>query len=198
MMIRALYDRYFHDPHVSTLGIWLAPAAELQAVAAAIRAQVPPGEEVVVRATREIRAQSLAIFDRTFTITSVLRLLAVVAALIGILSALMALSLERARELGVLRAVGFTPGQVRGLVLAQTAAMGAIAGLLAMPVGAVLAWLLIHVINRRAFGWSMDTILPGTVLLEGLALAVAAALLAGLYPALRMARTLPAESLREE
>jgi putative ABC transport system permease protein len=122
----------------------------------------------------------------------------VVAALIGILSALMALSLERARELGVLRAVGFTPGQVRGLVLAQTAAMGAIAGLLAMPVGAVLAWLLIHVINRRAFGWSMDTILPGTVLLEGLALAVAAALLAGLYPALRMARTLPAESLREE
>jgi putative ABC transport system permease protein len=198
VMIRSLYDRYFHDPYVTTLGVWLAPGAGLEAVAAAIRAQVPPGEEVLIRSTREIRAQSLAIFDRTFTITSVLRLLAVVAAVIGILSALMALSLERARELGVLRAVGFTPGQVRGLVLAQTGAMGTIAGVLAIPVGAVLALLLIHVINRRAFGWSMDTILPGAVLLEGLALAVTAALIAGIYPALKMARTLPAESLREE
>jgi putative ABC transport system permease protein len=198
VMIRSLYDRYFHDPHVTTLGVWLAPGAKSEIVADAIRAQVPPGEKVLIRSTREIRAQSLAIFDRTFTITSVLRLLAVVAAVIGILSALMALSLERARELGVLRAIGFTPGQIRGLVLAQTGAMGTIAGVLAIPVGAVLALLLIHVINRRAFGWSMDTILPGAVLLEGLVLAVTAALIAGVYPALKMARTLPAESLREE
>ena len=198
VMIRSLYNRYFHDPYVTTLGVWLAPGASAAAVADAIRAQIPPGDEVVIRSTREIRAQSLAIFDRTFTITSVLRLLAVVAAVIGILSALMALSLERARELGVLRAVGFTPGQIRGLVLAQTGAMGAIAGVLAMPVGAVLALLLIHVINQRAFGWSMDTVLPGSVLLEGLALAVTAALIAGIYPALKMARALPAESLREE
>jgi putative ABC transport system permease protein len=65
-------------------------------------------------------------------------------------------------------------------------------------VGAVLAWLLIHVINRRAFGWSMDALLPAPVFAEGLVLALAAALLAGVYPAIRMARARPAESLREE
>jgi putative ABC transport system permease protein len=198
VMIRALYDRLFDDPHVSTLGVDLAEHADLPTVLAALRAQVPPGSEVLIRSNREIRELSLAIFDRTFTITSVLRLLAVVAAVIGILSAFMALSLERARELAVLRAVGFTPGQIRALVLTQTGAMGLIAGLLAMPVGAALAWLLIHVINRRAFGWSMDTVLPGGVLTEGVALAVVAALAAGLYPAWRTARARPAESLREE
>jgi putative ABC transport system permease protein len=198
VMIRSLYDRLFDDPHVSTLGIWLDDNADPQAVIRALRAQVPSGTEVLIRSNREIRELSLAIFDRTFTITSVLRLLAVVAAVIGILSAFMALSLERAHELAVLRAVGFTPGQIRALVLNQTGAMGLLAGLLAMPVGAVLAWLLIHVINRRAFGWSMDALLPAPVFAEGLVLALAAALLAGVYPAIRMSRARPAESLREE
>lgn len=198
VMIRSLYDRLFDDRHVSTLGIWLDEGADPQAVMAALRAQVPAGTEVLIRSNREIRELSLAIFDRTFTITSVLRLLAVIAAVIGILSAFMALSLERARELAVLRAVGLTPGQIRALVLTQTGAMGVLAGVLAMPVGAVLAWLLIHVINRRAFGWSMETLLPAPVFAEGLALALGAALLAGIYPAIRMSRARPAESLREE
>jgi len=197
-LIRSLYDRLFEDPYVSTLGIWLDPGTDPQVIIAEIRAQVPRGSEVLIRSNRDIRELSLAIFDRTFTITGVLRLLAVVAAMIGILSAFMALALERARELAVLRAVGFTPGQVRTLVLAQTGTMGLVAGLLAMPAGAVLAWLLIQVINRRAFGWSMDTLLPAPVFAEGLVLAVVAALAAGIYPAFRMARARTAESLREE
>jgi len=198
VLIRSLYDRLFEDPYVSTLGIWLDPGTDPQVIIAEIRAQVPRGSEVLIRSNRDIRELSLAIFDRTFTITGVLRLLAVVAAMIGILSAFMALALERARELAVLRAVGFTPGQVRTLVLAQTGTMGLVAGLLAMPAGAVLAWLLIQVINRRAFGWSMDTLLPAPVFAEGLVLAVVAALAAGIYPAFRMARARTAESLREE
>jgi putative ABC transport system permease protein len=198
LMIRALYDRSFDDPYITTLGVWLAPGADPAAVAARLRAAAYPGEPMLLRSNREVREQSLAIFDRTFTITSVLRLLAVLAAVIGILSALTALALERAREFGVLRAVGFTPGQVRTLVMVQTGAMGLAAGVLALPVGTLLAGLLIHAINRRAFGWSMDMLLPAGVYGEALLLALSSALVAGLYPAWRLARARPAESLREE
>ncbi len=198
LMIRSLYDRSFDDPHITSVGVLLAPGADEAAVTAALRAQAQPGKPMLVRSNREVVEQSLAIFDRTFTITSVLRLLAVLAAVIGILSALTALALERAREFGVLRAVGFTPGQVRALVMVQTGAMGLAAGVLALPVGTLLAGLLIHAINRRAFGWSMDMLLPVGVYGEALLLALGSALVAGLYPAWRLARARPAESLREE
>ena len=198
VMIRSLYEAYFDDPYVSSLGIRLAPGADLDAAMVRIRAAAGSHEAALVRSNRELRAGSLAVFDRTFTITSVLRLLAVSAAIIGILSALMALALERAREFGVLRALGFTPAGIRALVMFQTGVMGLAAGVLALPVGTALALLLIHVINRRAFGWSMQTLLPGPVYLEALALALLAALLAGIYPAWRLARATPSESLREE
>jgi putative ABC transport system permease protein len=110
----------------------------------------------------------------------------------------MALQLERARELGVLRANGMTPGQVWQLVTTQTGLMGLAAGLLSLPVGMILAAVMIYVINRRSFGWTIRMELAPQVLLQALLLALAAALLAGLYPAYRMARTSPALALREE
>ena len=140
----------------------------------------------------------MKIFDRSFAITEVLRLLAALVAFVGIVSALMALQLERTRELGVLRAIGVTPRQLWRLVMVETGLMGLIAGLLALPVGTATAALLILVLNQRSFGWSMDLQISPEILLQGLALAIAAALLAGVYPALKMARTSPAEALRTE
>jgi len=80
----------------------------------------------------------------------------------------------------------------------QTGLMGLLAGVLALPVGVALAAALIFVINRRSFGWTMPLDVSPAVLAEGLGLAVGAALLAGLYPARRMAQASPAEALREE
>jgi putative ABC transport system permease protein len=83
-------------------------------------------------------------------------------------------------------------------VLAETGLLGLVAGTLAVPVGIGLALALVHVINRRAFGWSIETIVSPGILLEAAGLAVLAALAAGVYPAWRMARTPPAPALREE
>ncbi len=94
--------------------------------------------------------------------------------------------------------LGLTPGQVWGMVTTETGLMGLIAGLLAMPVGILLAAVLVFAINRRSFGWTMPVDVQPTMLLQGLALAVGAALLAGLYPARRMARAQAAEALRDE
>ena len=198
-MARGLYRQWWDDPAVSSVGVHLAPGAAPEAVLGRVR-ELAAGfpQRLRVRSNRAVREASLEIFDRTFAITRVLRTLAVAVAFVGVLSALMALQLERAREHAVLRATGVTPGQLFGMVGAQTGLMGLAAGLLALPLGLGMAQVLIHVINRRAFGWSIETVVAPGLLVEAVALAVGAALLAGLYPAWRMARTPPAAALREE
>jgi putative ABC transport system permease protein len=138
------------------------------------------------------------VFDRTFKVTEVLRVLAGIVAFLGILSALLAIELERARELSVLRTLGFTPRGLGVTLLTQTGLLGLCAGLAAMPIGTALALLLVHVINRRSFGWTMDFVLTPAALASGVALAVAAALLAGLYPAWRATRIELGAALRED
>ena len=163
-----------------------------------MRARAGGLQALNVRPTGALRRASLEVFDRTFTVTQVLRLLAVGVAFIGVLSALMALQLERARELAVLRATGLTPGQVWGVVTLQTLLLGLFAGLLALPLGVALAGILVHAINRRSFGWTLQLAVAPGQLWQALALALVAAALAGLYPAWRMSRASAAHALREE
>jgi putative ABC transport system permease protein len=184
---------------VSSMGVVLAAdadaaraEAEVQALAASLN---PPAS---VQTNRGIRALSLEIFDRTFTITEVLRLLAIGVAFVGILSALMALELERAKDYAVLRATGMTRGQLRWLILLQTSLMGIAAGVLAIPLGVAMGDLLIQVINLRSFGWRMPMQVTPNTLASGVLLAWIAAVIAGIYPAVRAARAAPARALREE
>jgi putative ABC transport system permease protein len=201
MMSRATYDRHWTDRAVSSLALYAKPGIDIPELITALRARAaagPSGTEVLIRSNRALREASLVIFDRTFAVTRVLRFLIVVVAFVGVLSALMALELERMREMGLARALGLTPGQVWGVVTAQTGLVGLVAGLLAMPVGVLLAGVLVFVINRRSFGWTMPIDVRPGILLQGLLLAVAAAALAGVYPAARMARASPAEALHDE
>jgi putative ABC transport system permease protein len=198
VMSRRTYDGAWDDRRVSGLALEAAPGVDVDALVAAVRERAGDGRRLNVRSNRALREASLAIFDRTFAITGVLRTLSVAVAFVGMLAALMALQLERTREIGVLRALGLTPGQVWGLVTAQTGVIGLLSGVLAVPSGLLLAAVLVYVINRRSFGWTMGLDPSPAILLQGVALAVAAALLAGLYPAWRMARAEPAEALRDE
>ncbi|MGI9263339.1 MAG: ABC transporter permease, partial [Gammaproteobacteria bacterium] len=106
--------------------------------------------------------------------------------------------LERAREFGILRAIGMTPAQTGRLVTTQSGVIGFIAGLAAIPLGLVMAWVLVEVINRRAFGWQIDMIVAAEPLLYALGLAIGAALIAGIYPSIHAARARPALAMREE
>ena len=112
--------------------------------------------DLVIRSNRALRANALAVFDRTFSIFVALQMLAAVVAFIGVLSALMSLQLERTREIGTLRSIGITRSQLSRLTLLETGLMGAIAGLIAMPTGLVLATILIYIINLRSFGWTLQ------------------------------------------
>lgn len=198
MMGRALYDRLYADRGVTSLGLFLVEGAESEAVVSELLASVPEGRSVLVRTNDTLRSASLEVFERTFRVTAVLRLLAFIVAFVGVLGALAALQLERGRELGLLRATGMTPAQVWRGVVAQTGLMGLAAGLLAIPMGLALSWVMVYVVNKRSFGWTLDMRVGPEVLVQAVLLAVVAAVLAGLGPARAMSRTRPAVALRGE
>jgi putative ABC transport system permease protein len=198
VMSRRTYERFWDDRRISALAVRARPGTAIDPLVDLLRGRVGTSAELLIRSNRALREASLEIFDRTFAITRVLRLLATAVAFAGILSALMALALERAPEVAVLRAQGLTPREVWGLVTAQTGLIGLAAGLFAVPVGIVLALVLVLVINRRSFGWTLEIHVDAMLLASAVLLALGAALLAGLLPAARMARTSPAAALRQE
>jgi putative ABC transport system permease protein len=194
---RAAYLRYWHDTNIDGMGFYARQGVTSGELAAQIRAKAGESKLSVV-SNRELRSAAMEVFDRTFAITGVLRLLTIVVAFVGILSALMAMQVERARELAVLRAVGLTPHQVWGLICGETTLIGTVAGLLSLPLGILQAFVLIYVVNRRSFGWTMEPAIDPVLLLQAVALSLTAALLAGIYPAMAIARTSPALALKEE
>jgi putative ABC transport system permease protein len=195
---RDTWDESWMDDAVSSLAVFAVAGVDPDSLLDGIRHRTAPFEGILLRSNRGLRDATLEVFDRTFVITGVLRALALIVAFVGVLSALMALQLERSREIGVLRATGLTPGQVGLLVTSQTGLLGLAAGILAVPLAITLAWLLVHVINRRSFGWSIDMAADATGVLTTVALALVASLLAGIYPAWRMSRIPPAAAVRNE
>ena len=198
LMDRPTFERYFDRVGVATMALYLNAGVDPPEAIEQLRALVEEDQEVLIRANQTLRTMSMDVFDRTFAITNVLRLLAIGVAFIGVLSALMALQFERARELAVLRATGVTPRQVWRYITLQTSLMGVLAGVFALPLGFIMASVLIYVINKRSFGWTMQVQVAPEILVQAVVLAVIAALLAGLYPAWRMAQANPSLALREE
>lgn len=162
------------------------------------RAAAASDQEVLIRSNDELRRSSMAIFDRTFAITSVMRLLCLLVAFFGIYAAFATLQYERAAEIGLLRCLGARPARIGLVVLGQTALLGLVAGLLSLPAGALFGHVLADIVNRVSFGWSLPAVaVPGRAVVEVLLLAVGASLLAGVQPAVRFARMRPADALRE-
>ena len=198
MMSRATYARHFDDDSIDSLGLYLADGVNVDTVIEQIKVLSTGRQALYTSSNASLRELSLRIFDRTFVITDILYWLTLGVAFIGILSAMLALQLERAREFATLRALGMTPMQVGSMITTQTGVIGLLSGLAAVPLGVVMAWVLIKVINRRAFGWQIDISIGPDILLVSVAFAMGAALLAGLYPAYRAGRSQPAIAMREE
>ena len=198
LMDLATYRRLWGDTAIGGLGIYLVPGTDAQRAVGQLRAAAGTRQALFIRSNADLRALSMRIFERTFVITRVLYWLAAGVAAIGLVSALLAWELERARELALLRSLGVTPRGIAALVLLQTLFMGLAAFLAAVPAGLLTALVLTEVINRRAFGWQIDLHLSAPQFLNALVLAVAAALTAALYPAWRSATAPLAAGLREE
>ena len=192
------FKKYWNSKGVSGISAFVKDEKMIDAVKEKIQNIDTGGQEIVVRSYKYLRDSSIEIFDRTFLVAKVLQILSVIVAFIGILSSLMSLQLERRKELGILRANGLLPSQLFKMVTLQTFLMGITAGVLALPLGNLLAAILVFIINKRSFGWTMQFNLVPSIMIEALLLSIFAALLAGLYPGYKMSTTSPVNALREE
>jgi putative ABC transport system permease protein len=197
LISQAVYHQFWNDRGISGIAVYTDPGADVQRVADTLRAELG-GTALQVQVNQALRQQALVIFDRTFAITNALRILAVIVAFIGVLSALMALQIERARELATLLALGLTNLQLLSLTLLETGLMGLTAGLLSLPTGFILSLVLIYVINLRSFGWTIQMTLDPWVFVQAVLISVSAALLAAIYPLRRLLALPVAAALRQE
>lgn len=198
LMDRASYRAHWQDDDVTTMFLFLASGANSGALIDQLQAAFAGREDIVIQSTHSVREASMVIFDRSFTITIALQLVATVVAFIGVLSALMSLELDRAHELGVFRAIGMTTRQLWKLMFIETGLMGGMAGLMALPTGCILVWILVRIINVRSFGWTLQMHFESAHFLRALLVAVVAALAAGMYPAWRLGRMTIRTAIREE
>jgi putative ABC transport system permease protein len=193
-----VYRQLWNDDRLNGVALFLAPHADIDAVTADLRAQLADFPNVHVNPSGALRQEALVVFDRTFAITTAMQFVTTLVAFIGVLSSLLALQLEKAREMGILRALGLTVAEMRRLTLWETGLLGASAGLLALPTGYILARILIFIINKRSFGWTLQMQMDPAPFAQAFLLAVSAALLAALFPAWRLSRMQAAEALRGE
>ena len=198
MMAMDIYRQAWQENGVTSIGINLPDGADVEDVTRRLQDGLGAYQRLTIRPNQALRDDVMVVFDRTFAITSALRILATIVAFIGVLSALLLLQLEKQREMGILRALGLTGRQLWRLVMLETGLMGLAAGLLALPAGYALSLILVYVINQRSFGWTIQMAAQPETFLQALGVALAAALLAGIYPAWRMSRTAAAEEMRYE
>jgi len=157
MVERTRMNAWFGDERVTSLSLWLRPGVDADGLRAELL-QTYPGLSVLTNA--RLRAEILRIFRQTFAITYALEIIGVVVAVIGLALTLTSVLLDRRNDLTTLRALGFKRRELARAAAIEGAALaaGAVAGGLALSLA--LGWLLIYVINKQSFGWTLGFSLP--------------------------------------
>jgi putative ABC transport system permease protein len=189
--------RYLPDDEPSNLAVYLEAGADRAAVQAKIEAAYAP-RRIAIFENRSLRQEAIRIFDQTFAVTYALEAIAIFVAVVGVAGAMLALIIDRRREIGLLRFLGADKGQVRRIVLFEAGFIGLFSQVLGIAVGMLMSLVLIFVINKQSFGWTIQFDPPVLALLSAFGFVFVATVLAGLYPA-RMATSLnPIEVMHEE
>ncbi len=195
---RDVMKKYWGLDDITSIQIFLNSTDEIEPTIHMIKKMIPETKMVKVVSGLSIKQSILSVFDKTFVITTALQILTAIVAFTGILNSVMALLIERKKELGILRACGAKSDQVGRLMIMECGINGFISGVLALPLGIFLAWVLIDIINQRSFGWSYDMVLSMGILLQALLLSVGAAGIAGIIPAFQAGKTNISRALHME
>jgi putative ABC transport system permease protein len=197
LMDRGTLLKYLPDTRSTNVAVFVAPGSDPEKVRQEL-VEAAGGDQILIFSDRDIRAEAIRIFDRTFAITYALEAIAVLVAVMGIAGALLALVIDRRRELGLLRFLGASSKQIRKLILVEAGLLGFLANVAGLLLGYLLSLILIFVINKQSFGWTIRFHLPVAVLLGALTVVYTATILAGLYPAEVAVKLNPLEVVHEE
>ncbi|GIX48050.1 MAG: permease [Candidatus Tectimicrobiota bacterium] len=197
-MNRRTYVAFWDDPQVDAFGVFVAPGADLDEVAQRIQRHFAGRYPLYVLTRGKFKERVLELVAQPFWVTYALEIIAIAVALLGVTTALSAAILERTRELGVLRAVGATRQRLARMVLLEGGLMGVVGGSSGLVAGFFLALILIYVINRQVFGWTLQLTVPGWFAAAAFVLLVAATLAASWRPAQQAARVPVVEAIQYE
>ncbi len=148
------------DDTATESSMWLASGADPGSVEAALRKRLPGADSLEIMTSTALRERSLNIFDRAFAITYALEAIAVGIGLTGVSFAASSTALARRAEFGMLRHIGMRRRQIVGVLASEgvlTSTFGVIYGL---ALGVVLSLVLVFVVNRQSFSWSIDLAAP--------------------------------------
>ena len=194
------FKQRFHDPQWSGVRFYFRDRAQdIDVQTAGLRDALIArwGDDLDMISGKELRNAVLKIFDETFAITTVLLLIALAVASLGITTTLTVLVLERTRQLNTLFAVGGSFGQIRSMICWEAGFLVVAGELAGLACGFILSYMLVYVINRQSFGWTFLYTVDWSTLALSFPLIVLTALVAAL-PAVRTAfREPPATLLRE-
>jgi len=198
MMDRSTYLSLFGDHAINSVGVFIdAGNTSRQQLLRQVRGWAA-AYGVPVFSLRELEERILSVFDSTFAVTSSMRMLAIIVAFFGIAGALLTLFMERQRDFGIYRSLGLSTSQVAAMTVMEGLGIGLLSFVATIPVGTVLALILIKVVNLRSFNWTIfyyPTVAP---YLEACITALSASVAASLYPVWRILRTYPHIQMREE
>jgi putative ABC transport system permease protein len=195
---RALYVKLTGDARASEAALHLEPGAGAEDVAQRLRAALSDADGLEIASTRELKAISLSIFDRTFAVTYALEAAAVLIGLFGVSASFSAQALARRREFGVLRHIGMTRRQIGAMLACEGCIVGALGVAAGLATGWLVSLILIHVINRQSFHWSMDLHVPWLDLAALAATLVAAAAVTALVSGRRAMGADVTRAVRED
>jgi putative ABC transport system permease protein len=197
LMDRGTLLKYLPEQPITDIAVYLAPGASPTNVRRDLEGRLADFP-LMIAPNEILRRGAVEVFDRTFAVTYALEAVAILVAMLGAANSLLALVLDRRREIGLIRCLGAATGQVRRMILTEAGLLGLLAGLLGLALGMALSLVLIYVINKQSFGWTIQFHPPLALLGSALLLVWAFTVLAGVYPARFAARLQPAEVIHEE
>ncbi len=179
---RPRYIREYDDASINNVVVFLKPGASLEAARATLERELGPKYHAFTISNAELRRAVLRVFDQTFLITYALLAVAIVVAVLGIVNTLAALILERRSELALLRVLGVSAGELRTMLVLESGLLGLASLVAGVAMGYVVSWILINVINKQSFGWTIEFHTPVRLIALSLAVTFVSAVLAGLVP----------------
>jgi putative ABC transport system permease protein len=192
------FRRFWRDTHLNAVRLYLKDPARVPQVQARLQERYGDRYRLLSLSHRDLRNGILKIFDETFALTYALEGVAVLVAVFGIITTFLVLVMERERELALLQAIGASRRQILGTVLVESGLAGCLSFILGAGCGSVLSLLLIFVINKQAFGWTIQLYFTPAIYWQTLILVLSLSLAAAAYPAWRAIQPHLAAILKEE
>jgi putative ABC transport system permease protein len=192
------FRKYWSEQVVDTIGVFVTPGANLEAVAAEIKQHFGRSHRVFIFSNQTFKDEIYQLISQSFVITYALEIIAIVVGLMGIATALYTSVLERQRETSVLRALGAFRQQIRKIIMLESGLLGFLGVGVGTVCGVCLSLILVYIINRQAFGWTLRLTFPTWTVVVDLSLIFLTALAAGIWPAHQAGRVRLTETLRME